>query len=108
MNAKHFSIKISIFHNVKAPEEDFLVGYAALIEAYKIGYAIAQDAGTHKYQKKQYRVENWQVLASRNQPKDSLYDQLVFALKYEGINLSPLRKYHLFDNEPYFTLNVFI
>jgi hypothetical protein len=52
MNAKHFSIKISIFHNVKAPEEGLLVGYAALIEAYKIGYAIAQDAGTHKYQKK--------------------------------------------------------
>ncbi len=52
MNAKHFSIKISIFHNVKAPEEGFLVGYAALIEAYKIGYAITQDAGTHKYQKK--------------------------------------------------------
>jgi hypothetical protein len=52
MNAKHFSIKISIFHNVKAPEEGLLASYAALIETYKIGYAIAQDAGTHKYQKK--------------------------------------------------------
>ncbi len=39
MNAKHFSIKISIFHNVKAPEEGFLVGYASHLAVHYLVHA---------------------------------------------------------------------
>ena len=87
MNAKHFSLKISIFHGLRAPEEGFLVGYAALIEAYKLAMPLPHTLALISTKKRQYRVENWQVLTPRHQPKDTLYDQLVFALKYEGINL---------------------
>lgn len=33
MNNNHFSLKISIFHGIKAAEEGLLVGYGAVIEA---------------------------------------------------------------------------
>lgn len=87
MNANHFSLKINIFHGLKAPEEGYLVGYAALIEAYDLAMPLPHTLALISTKKRQYRVENWQVLTPRHQPKDTLYDQLVFALKYEGINL---------------------
>jgi hypothetical protein len=32
-------------------------------------------------------TENWLVYTPRHQPKETLFHQLVFALKYEGVNL---------------------
>ncbi|WP_373523147.1 Fic family protein [Aquiflexum sp.] len=46
--------------------------------------------------KRQYQTENWAVYTSRHKPDDTLNKHLVFALKYEGINLLFFRK--LFDN----------
>jgi hypothetical protein len=42
--------------------------------------------------KRQYIVEGWQVFTSRHLPDDTLYKQLVFALKYEGVNLLLIKK----------------
>jgi hypothetical protein len=36
---------------------------------------------------RRYEKDGWKVFTPRHQPEDSLYKQLVFALKYEGINL---------------------
>ncbi|WP_439184529.1 Fic family protein [Carboxylicivirga taeanensis] len=36
---------------------------------------------------RRYETDGWQVFTPRHQPEDSLYKQLIFALKYEGINL---------------------
>jgi hypothetical protein len=41
---------------------------------------------------RQYATENWLVFTPRHQPKEILYDHLVFALKYEGINLLFFKK----------------
>jgi hypothetical protein len=92
MNDKHFSLKISVFHGLKAPEEGFLVGYSALIEAYKLDLPMPDTLALISTKKRQYRVENWQVLTPRHQPKETLYHQLCFALKYEGINLLFFKK----------------
>jgi len=42
--------------------------------------------------KRQYETDDWKIFTSRHQPEDTLYKQLVFALKYEGINLLFFKK----------------
>lgn len=39
---------------------------------------------------KKYEYERWRVFTPRHKPEDSLYGHLVFALKYEGIDLAIL------------------
>jgi len=92
MDSKRFSLKISVFHGIKAPEEGILVGYGALIEAYSLSMPIPNQLALISSKKRQYTSENWQVLTSRHEPEDTLYKQLVFALKYEGINLLFFKK----------------
>jgi Fic family protein len=87
MNTKRFSLKISVFHGRKAPEEGILVGYGAIIEAFKLAIPLPNQLALISPKKRQYKTENWHVLTSRHEPDNTLYKQLVFALKYEGINL---------------------
>lgn len=42
--------------------------------------------------KRQYETDDWKIFTSRHQPEDTLYKHLVFALKYEGINLLFFKK----------------
>lgn len=95
---KHISLNISIFHGLKAPEEGLLVGYAALMEAFSIAMPLPTIFTIISTKKRQYKKENWQVLTPRHQPKETLYDHLVFALKYEGVNLLFFKK--LFETLP--------
>lgn len=92
MNNKYFSLKISIFHGIKAPEEGLLVGYGAVIEALALQIPIPNILTLISSKKRLYRNEGWQVLSTTYEPKDTLYDQLVFALKYEGVNLLFFKK----------------
>jgi len=92
MNKNTFSLKITVFHGRTAPEEGILVGYGALIETYKLKVPIPEILSLVSSKKRQYKVDGWQVFTSRHLPDDSLYKHLVFALKYEGINLLLLKK----------------
>ncbi len=92
MKNKYISRKISVFHGRIAPEEGTLVGYGAIIEAYKLKIPMPEVLTLISYKKRKYKGEDWQVFTSRHLPEDSLYAQLVFALKYEGINLLALKK----------------
>lgn len=87
-----FSLKISIFHGRTAPEEGILVGYGALSEKYKLAIPVPDVLSLISYKKRQYKKDGWQVFTSRHLPEDSLYKQLVFALRYEGINLLFFKK----------------
>ena len=42
--------------------------------------------------RRSYENENWKVFSSRNAIEDTLYKHLIFALKYEGINLLFFKK----------------
>ena len=100
MNTKRFSHKITVFHGIKAPEEGNLAGYGAIIETYKLAVPIPNQLALISFKKREYTTENWKVLTSRHQPEDTLYKQLVFALKYEGINLLVLKKlFEVLDQE---------
>ena len=92
MNINHFSLKISVFHGRKAPEEGLLVGYGALIEKLKLPVPLPNRLALISTKKRQYSTDNWLVLTSRHEPEDTLYKQLIFALKYEGVNLLFFKK----------------
>jgi Fic family protein len=92
MNNKRFSLKITIFHGRKAPEEGTLVGYGALIEAFNLDVPVPDVLSLISPKKRQYKDKEWQIFTSRHLPDDTLYKHLVFALKYEGINLLVIKK----------------
>jgi len=106
MDNNRFSLKISIFHDRKAPEEGTLVGYGALIEGFALTMPLPHQLALISPKKRQYATDQWQVLTSRHKPEDTLYKQLVFALKYEGVNLLFFKK--LFERIPEETLTALV
>ena len=92
MENKSLSPKITVFHGRTAPEEGFLVGYGAIINAFDLKVPVPETLSIISSKKRQYQVDGWQVFTSRHLPDDTLYKQLVFALKYEGVNLLLIKK----------------
>jgi Fic family protein len=95
MDSKSISQKITTFHERVAPEEGYLVGYGAIIAKYDLKVTIPHKLALISFKKRQYKTKEWQVYTPRHQPGETLFKQLVFALKYEGVNLLVLKK--LFD-----------
>ena len=92
MNSNHFSLKITVFHGQETPEEGYLVGYGAIISKYNLSVPIPERLSLISQKKRMYKTEEWQVFTPRHQPDETLYKQLVFALKYEGVNLLIFKK----------------
>ena len=92
MKTNHFSSEITVFHGRKAPEKGILAGYGAIINVYNLQVPLPHKLSLISDKKRQYSKEEWQVFTSRHKPDESLYKHLVFALKYEGINLLVLKK----------------
>lgn len=96
-----FSRKVITFHGIDLPEEGVLVGYARLIQI------LEEQTGrrlplpdvlafvTDKQQR--YNTEQWQVFANRYMPSEDEIAHLVFALKYEGVNLLILKEFFLYS-----------
>ena len=92
MNNKRFSQMVNVFHDREAPESGNLVGYGALIDTLKLKLPIPNKLSLISKKHKKYSVEGWDVYTIKHQPQDTLYNHLVFALKYEGINLLFFKK----------------
>lgn len=82
-----FSRLIPVFHGIVPPEEGYIAGYGAIIDAYQLAIPIPGVLSLISTKTRKYETEGWKVFTPKYQPDDSLYKQLVFALKYEGINL---------------------
>lgn len=95
MKTEHFSKNISVFHGRTAPEEATLVGYGAIIEQLSLNIPFPARLSLISYKRRAYETESWVVYSSKNAFEDTLYKHLVFAIKYEGINLLFFKK--LFD-----------
>ena len=93
-----FSQELPIFHGRQLPEPGKIVGYAAIIDAFDLKMDIPQRVALISQKTRQYENEQWKVLTPRHQPEETLYRQIVFALKYEGINLLFFKK--LFEKLP--------
>ena len=59
------SLRITSFHGRKAPEEGFLVGYAAILEAFQLDMPIPDTLSLISLKKRKYKVDNWQVFTPR-------------------------------------------
>jgi hypothetical protein len=89
---KRFSQEISIFHGKQTPEKGTLVGYGAIIETLGLPMPLPNTLALISEKHRQYGVPGWIVFTPRHKPQDSLYNQLVFSIKYEGINLLFFKK----------------
>jgi len=96
MNYNYISPEISIFRGRKAPEKATLAGYGVILEAYNLDVPVPEILSLVSSKKRKYKIEHWQVFTPKYLPENNLYKQLVFALKYEGVNLLVLKK--LFEN----------
>jgi len=92
MNSVRFLHTASVFYGRKAPEEGIIVGYAAVIHALKLAIPIPLTISLISTKTRKYQTAEWKVLTPAYQPEDNLYKQLVFALKYEGVNLLFFKK----------------
>lgn len=92
---KHFSQVINVFHGRQTPEQATLVGYGAVIDSLNLSVPLPAQLAIISEKHRQYHTPEWLVYTPRHMPQDSLYGQLIFALKYEGINLLFFKK--LFD-----------
>ncbi|MEQ8623595.1 MAG: Fic family protein [Vicingaceae bacterium] len=86
------SIRIPVFHGRKTPEEGIIVGYAAIINHLELAVPIPQVIALISDKNKKYETEGWKVFTPKHKPDETIYKQLVFALKYEGINLLIFKK----------------
>lgn len=91
-NNNRFSQEIIVFHERSAPEEGIIVGYAALINFFKLEVPLPDRLALISHKHKQYGTEEWIVFTPRHLPEESLIGHLTFALKYEGIELGVLKK----------------
>ena len=94
--SNYFSQKVSVFHERSTPESGYLAGYALLIAQIegntKIRLPLPHSLSiiTEKHQR--YNLGQWQVFTIRHKPNNDLASHLIFALKYEGVDLYLLKK----------------
>ena len=90
-NYNQNSHKKTLFHGFSMPEQGFsLAGYATLIEAHKLRVPAPDMLCLIGTKHKKYIEGRWNIFTPRHKPEDTLYGQLIFALKYEGIDLAVL------------------
>jgi len=90
MKSKQYSKTVNVFHGRHTPEKGWIVGYAALIDFHDLQVPLPDQLTIIGEKHKVYSTDEWRVLTPRHKPKDSLFDQLTFALKYEGVDLAVL------------------
>ena len=92
MNIKRFSLQLSVFHGRTVPENGVIVGYGAIIEVFKIAVPIPNKLSFVSSKNRQFENDEWKVYPVSYLPDENLYKQLIFALKYEGVDLLVFKK----------------
>lgn len=92
MNSVHFSIPASVFHGKYLPEEGAIIGYGALIDYYQLEMPLPFSLSVISYKNRKYETNEWKVFTPIYKPEETLYKHLIFALKYEGVNLLFFKK----------------
>lgn len=98
VNDNRFSQEVIVFRGRKAPTEGRLVGYGAILEVFKLEVTVPDVLSLVSPKKRKHVSGEWQIFTPRYLPENNLYKHLVFALKYEGVNLLLLKK--LFEKIP--------
>ena len=80
-----------LYREIALPETATPVGYAALIEALELVVPLPRQLFATGAGHQILEEEPWRVLTVRHAPAATLEGHLVFALKYEGVNLMVLK-----------------
>jgi hypothetical protein len=83
---------VRVFRGRVLPEPDArLVGYAALIDAYRLAVPLPERLALVSRHHRRYDTGSWAVYTPRHMPQDTAAGHLGFALRYEGVELAVLR-----------------
>lgn len=80
----------SHFRGRALPETGIPAGYAALIERFDLALPLPPHLAAIADRHHPVSTPPWRLLTPRHRPADSLDAQIVFALKWEGVNLEVL------------------
>ncbi len=92
MPGRPFSERVRVFQESRLPEPALPVGYAALIDAYDLEVPRPRVLCAIGARHKVYEQGGWRLYTPRHEPKATLEGHLVFALKYEGLDLCVLKR----------------
>ncbi|HEY1339328.1 MAG TPA: Fic family protein [Bryobacteraceae bacterium] len=91
--AQHrFSGPVTIFHEQALPEKATPAGYAALIDAYGLRAPLPRTLSATGEHHRVKKSAGWRILTPRHAPSADLEGHLTFALKYEGLDLTVLKR----------------
>src|SRR5689334_3497537 len=83
---------VSVFHGRAAPENGAsLVGYSALIEAFRLEVPLPERLAVISSKHRRYEAGECAVYTPRHMPDDTIAGHLTFAFRYEGVELGVLR-----------------
>ena len=85
-----FSQSVNCFHGRGLPEPAVPAGYAALIERFDLAVPLPPWLSAIAERHHPAPNPSWHLLTPRHRPPDTLEGQLVFALKWEGVDLGVL------------------
>src|SRR5438445_243035 len=81
---------VNTFQGRALPEPGRLAGYAALIKRHQLPVPLPNQLTAIAQRHVKTSSEQWQLLTPRHQPDDTLSGHLLFALKWEGVELGIL------------------
>ena len=106
-----FAISSPDFHRIQVPVKGSIVGYTAIAQTLRLDIPIVKPIALVSSANKRFNTKSWKVLPNSYLPEDkascgiikSLYNHLVFALKYEGVNLLVFKKITTYYSEAQLT-----
>jgi len=84
------SQSVGHFHGRALPEQAAPAGYAALIEHFELAVPLPPQLTAIAERHHPVSKLSWNLLTPRHRPASTLVGQIVFALKWEGLNLGVL------------------
>jgi len=88
-----FSDNVTVFRKYTLPETGMkLAGYSALIYHYDLEVPLPEFLSAISKKHRSYTEGKWQVYKTVQEPEQTLLGHLVFAFRYEGVDLLILKK----------------
>src|SRR5438128_11969078 len=79
-----FSGPVTVFHDRRLPEEALPVGYAALIDAYRLPVPVPLRLAAIRQRHKIYEAEGWRMFTPRHTPHGDLTGHLTLRSAMRG------------------------
>jgi len=101
-----FSHNVTVFHGRTLPEPGFVIGYGVIIQNFQLQVPMPACLAIISAKFRKYQTSDWKVFSPRYKTDNTLYGNIVFALKYEGVNLLVFKK--LFEVIPSYQIEEWI